>query len=132
MDQLSETVIETLQNTPSYSAYVIAMKAGKIAFYEFHTYVGLLDTYGIPNYKGFVPLGYVMAIWEFLNINPNASLIDYLDVTNKAEVDVPHKVEVLKALGLESTSKRKYPHIWTLLNKDHENYIHNLLRGQAE
>ena len=129
MDQLYDTVLETLENVDSCSAYVIAMKAGKIAFFEFHAYVDILNSYGIPNYKGFIPLGYNMPIHEFLSINPQASLVDYLEYTNKIAVDVPQKVEVLKALGVESTSKIEHPHIWTLLNADHENYVHNLFRG---
>lgn len=129
MDQIYDTVLATVGETESGSAFVIAMKAGKIAFFEFHTYVDLLDEYEIPNYKGFVPLNYVMPISEFLNANPDASLVDYMELTNKAVVNVPQKVEVLKALGVESTSKIEYPHIWTLLNKDQEDYVHNLFRA---
>lgn len=110
LDQLHDTILETVDSGgDSFSVFVLAMKGAKIAFYEFHSYVDLLDEYGIPNYKGFVPLGYHIPAQEFFEINHDASLIDYLRHISK--VDVPYDIGVLKALGVESTSKIEHPHI---------------------
>lgn len=56
MDQLSDAVLENLDDLSSNSTFVIAMKAGKIAFFMFHAYVSELDAHGISHYKGFIPL----------------------------------------------------------------------------
>ena len=76
-----------------------------------------------------MPLGQKIPIHVFLEANPEASLIDYMEYTSEVDVDIPQKPEVLKALGVESSSKISHPHIWTLLNKDHENYVHDLFRA---
>jgi hypothetical protein len=34
--------------------------------------------------------------------------------------------EKLTNLGVESTTKISFPHIWNLLNKDHESHVHDL------
>ena len=133
MDQLHDTILHTVDNHGlsggSFSVFIIAMKGTKIAFFEFHSFVSLLDEYNIANYKGFIPLGYNIPASEFFSINSKATLIDYLQHISK--VDVPSKVEVLKALGVEYTSKIKHPHIWDLLNKDHSDYVHNLFQTMA-
>ena len=133
MDQLFDTILETVDSMGvdnKFAVFVVAMKGAKIAFFEFHSYASLLDDYNIPNYKGFIPLGHIISAPEFFDVNENTSLIDYLKHINK--VDVPHDKQKLLDLGVESTSKIEHPHIWNLLNKEHENYVHNLFRHMAE
>lgn len=133
LDQLFDTVLETVDSMGfdnKFAVFVIAMKGTKIAFFEFHSYANLLNEYNIPNYKGFIPLGYIIPGFEFFDINENASLIDYLKHISK--VDVSHDKQKLLDLGVESTSKIKHPHIWDLLNEKHEHYVHNLFRYMAE
>ena len=134
MDQLYDTTFEAVDSASgNCSVFVIAMKVGKIAFFEFHTYVSLLDEYKIPNYKGFVLLGYNIPAREFFNINHNAGhdgLINYLHHIYK--LDVARGVGVLRELGVESTSNIQHPHIWTLLNTAHSDYVHNLFQHMAK
>ena len=131
LDQLHDAVLSTVDLTAgNFSVYVIAMKGAKIAFFELHSYACLLDEYGITNYKGFIPLGYCMAQSEYMSINEGATIIDYLNYIKK--IDVPHKIEILRELGVESTNKIQYPHIWDALNKDHADHVHNLFKTMAE
>ena len=37
----------------------------------------------------------------------------------------------LTNIGVESTDKIPFPHIWDLLNKDHENHVHDLFIHMA-
>ena len=79
-----------------------------------------------------MPLGQKIPVGVFLDNNPEASLIDYMEYTNKVDVDIPQKPEVLKTLGVESTYKIPHPHIWDLLNKDHEDHVHKLFRAMSK
>lgn len=77
MDQLESTVLETVDlGDTGFSVFVVAMKGTKIAFFEFHSFVSLLDEYGIKNYNGFIPLSYRMPGEAFFEINK------HLDITN--------------------------------------------------
>lgn len=132
LDQLYHTILETVDSMGlegDYAVYVIAMKGAKIAFFEFHSYTNLLDQYGIPNYRGFIPLGQNIPAQEYFSINKHNGLIDYLQHISK--VDIAHKPEILKALGVESTSNIEHPHIWNSLDKNHENYVHELFKHMA-
>jgi hypothetical protein len=134
LDQLSETILETVASMGienNLAIFVIAMKGTKIAFYEYHSYVCLLDEFAIPNYKGFIPLGFNIPYKEFNEINyeyiaknPNSGIAEYGKHIFK--VNVPSIREKLLELKVESTSKLDHPHIWDLLNKEHENYVHEL------
>lgn len=126
MDQLYDTVLENLDNIPSNSTFVIAMKAGKIAFFTFNAYISELDDYGIEHYKGFRPLNLDQCVFDFFEKNPDVPESDYWEFGNQTVVTAPQDVGTLLRLGVESTSKIKHPHIWTLLNKEHENYVHDL------
>ncbi len=131
MDQLYGTVLETLDIGDSdFSVFIIAMKGTKIAFFEFHSFVSLLDEYGINNYKGFVPLTYRMEGESFFGINNDWGVTNLIKYPRyRSELDIP--IDVLNRLGVQSTTKIPHPHIWDLLNKDHENYIHELFRHMA-
>lgn len=79
MDQLYDTILHTVDfEGGAFSVYVIAMKASKIAFFQFYSYVTLLDEYGVPNYKGFIPLNQLIPAFNFMDINHTGDLIDYL------------------------------------------------------
>jgi len=131
MDQLYRTVLETVDlGDTNFSVFVIAMKGTKIAFFEFHSFVSLLDEYGINNYNGFVPLSFRMPGEAFFEINKDlgiTNLIKYLKY--RSELDIP--IDVLNRLGVLSTTNIPHPHIWDLLNKDHEDYIHKLFMHMA-
>lgn len=81
-----------------YAVCVIAMKGAKIAFFEFHSYTNHLDQYGIPNYRGFIPLGQIIPAQNYFSLNEHNSLIHYLQHINK--VEIVHQPERLKALGV--------------------------------
>lgn len=131
MDQLYDSILYTVDFAgEDFSVYIIAIKGVKIAFYEFFSYANLLDEYNISNYKGIVPLTYDIPEEEFSAINKNSSRADYLRYLTRA--NVPTDAESLRALGVESTSKVPHPHIWNLLNKDHEGYVHELFQRMAK
>lgn len=139
LDQLSDAILQTVDSLGienNLSIFAIALKGTKIAFYEYHSYVCLLAEHDIPNYKGFIPLGYIIPTPEysdinsdFFNKNPKEFFIEYLRHITK--VDVPHLKEKLLELKVESTPKINHPHIWDLLNKDHEDHVHNLFMHTA-
>lgn len=86
------------------------MKGTKIAFFEFHSFVSLLDEYGIKNYNGFVPLSFRMPGEAFFEVNKDlgiTNLIKYLKY--RFELDIP--LDVLKRLGVQSTTNIPHPHI---------------------
>ena len=131
LDQLHDTILETVDaGGGSFSVYIIAMKGAKIAFYEFHSYASLLDEYDIPNYRGFVPLGYIIEARQYFEINHDATLVDYLRHISK--VGIPHMANDLKQLGVESIPKIEHPHIWNLLNQNQSDYVHKLFQHMAE
>lgn len=139
LDQLSETISQTVDSMGienNLAVFVIAIKGTKIAFYEYHSYVTLLDEFFVPNYNGFIPIGFNIPFKEFSDINseyiannPKSDLAEYGKHIFK--VNVPNIIEKLLELKVESTSKIDHPHIWDLLNKEHENYVHELFMHTA-
>lgn len=135
LDQLHDTILETVDSLGGeYVIYVMAMKGSKIAFFVFHSYVGLLEEYDIMNYKGFIPLNYVIPAEKYFNINQeyynnnNLGLIEYLKHATKLNIPGP---DILRAQGVESTANIPHPHILDMLNKNHENYVHELFQHMA-
>jgi hypothetical protein len=62
LDQLYDSILYTVDaDGGDFSAFIIAMKGTKIAFFHFSSYVSLLEELGIPNYKGFTPLNYILS-----------------------------------------------------------------------
>jgi hypothetical protein len=61
LDQIYDTILNTVDvEGGSFSVFVIAMKGTKIAILHFSSYVSELDINGIPNYKGFTPVNYIL------------------------------------------------------------------------
>lgn len=130
MDQLYDTILHTVDyEGGNFAVFVIAMKASKIAFFQFYSYAPLLGDYNIFHYKGFIPLNQLIPAFQFMDINSTNNLIDYLYYFKKYPMLTD--TSSLRNLGVESTDKIPYPHIWDLLNKDHENHVHDLFTHMA-
>ena len=114
LDQLQDTILQTVDAHGglggNFSIFVIAMKGAQIAFFEYHSFVTLLDECGIIHYRGFIPLGYNIPFDDFFRLNPN-----YLDKMEYArhycKTGIPFRVEELRQLGVQGTSKIEHPHI---------------------
>jgi hypothetical protein len=110
LDQLYNTILETVDFTGgTFSVFVIAMKGINIAFFQFYSCIPLLDEYGIIHYKGFIPLNQLIPASNFMDINNNYSLIDYLRYIKKYPVLT--NADKLSELGVKSTEKVPFPHI---------------------
>ena len=134
LDQLHDTILYTVDLWGNlggnFAVFIIAAKGTQIAFFEFYNFQDMLDYYEIENYKGFRPLGQLIPELNSFNINHTSEPSDYEEHLRK--VDIPHDPEELKKLGVKSTKKIGHPHIWDLLNKEHEDYIHKLFVHMAE
>jgi hypothetical protein len=130
LDQLYDTILSTVDlHDGSLSVFVIAMKGTEIAFFQFYSYISLLDEYNIVHYKGFIPLNCLIPYSEYLEINDNVKLSDYLMYMKKYPMAT--NIDVLSNLGVKSTPQIQFPHIWNLLNKDHANHVHELFMNMA-
>ena len=123
MDQLHDTILYTVDAAGgNFSVFVIAMKASKIAFFQFYSYSCLLDEYGIQHYKGFIPINQLISLENLCEINERYSLIDMLKYIKKYNLLTDSKK--LAEIGVESTSKFPHPHIFDALNEKHVDHVH--------
>jgi hypothetical protein len=130
LDQLYDTILNTVDfQDDFFSTFVIAMKGTEIAFFQFYSYVSLLDEYNIVHYKGFIPLNQLISAYPYGDINDKHELIDDLKYISKYTMATDSNK--LSNLGVKSTHKIPFPHIWNLLNKDHENHVHELFMNMA-
>jgi hypothetical protein len=130
LDQLYDTILNTVDFQDGlFSTFVIAMKGTEIAFFQFYSYISLLDEYNIVHYKGFIPLNQLIPAYPYGDINDKHELIDYLKYISKYPMATD--ANKLSNLGVKSTHQIPFPHIWNLLNKDHENHVHELFMNMA-
>lgn len=71
-----------------------------------------------------------MDLTSYIQINKLDNLEEALKYFNKYS-SILTDINKLKELGVESTSKVSFPHIWDLLNAKHEDHIHNLFVHMA-
>lgn len=81
--QLYDTVLYMMDSHgDTFSCFMVAMKGTKIAFYTYHNFYSLLDEYGIPYYKGFIPLNYIIPFNLYSVINSGGPPLMYQDYVN--------------------------------------------------
>ena len=84
MEQVCQTILNTVDiSSPSFSAFVIIMKATKIAFFHFYSYSDLLTEYNIVNFKGLIPLNQLMDLTSYIQINKLDNMEEALKYLNK-------------------------------------------------
>jgi hypothetical protein len=83
-----------------------------MAIFHFSSYVSLLEEHGITNYKGFTPINYILSPQEWISIYLSHRWLSYSDYVKN--FNLPHSA-ILTQLGVESTTKIPYPHIFDLL-----------------
>jgi len=130
LDQLYDTILSTVDlHDGSFSAFVIAMKGTEIAFFQFYSFISLLDEYNIEHYKGFIPLNKLLLYPEFSSINDKYDIMEYCRYMSKYPMAT--NFDQLSNLGVKSTPQIPFPHIWNLLNKNHENHVHELFMNMV-
>jgi len=129
LDQLSDSIQFALDDNPNTSAFIIAIKGLKIAFYTYHNCIDILEQgKGLIHYKGFVPLPYVFSFKDYISVNPESNPIDFLRHIVKLP-GIPD-TESLINQGVGKTDKLDTPHIFDLLK--HKEYVHLLFEHASK
>ena len=126
LDQVYDSIIYTVDlHGGSFSCFVIAMKGTKIAFYTYHNFSSLLDEYGIPHYRGFIPLNYILPFNLYARINRNGTPQMYQDYVNSRSTFMTDS-NILEQSGALKTGGLEHSHILDLVNNLHKEDIHSM------
>ena len=138
LDQLHDTLFVAIDDyglmSGNFSAFMIGIKGTKIAFYVYYSFSSLLDDYGIKNYKGFIPLNYLIPEENYMDYHSNLKgpIVEEAYLLYKKRIMFNTDAERLKNLGAESISSFEHPHILDMLNDLHKHDIHEMFSFMAK
>lgn len=111
---------------------MISIKATKIAFYAYHNLASILEDYGVPIYKGFIPLNYKILFNMFNVMNEKFPLTHALYERYVRNMNFDTDTQSLAQKGVTSIEKIPFPHIFDLQDVCHRDDIHNMFIYIAE
>nr|YP_009681553.1 hypothetical protein [Pseudocercospora fijiensis]QDO71974.1 hypothetical protein [Pseudocercospora fijiensis] len=138
LDQLHDTLFVAIDDYGltynNFSAFMIGIKGTKIAFYVYYSFSSLLDDYGIKNYKGFIPLNYIIPEKNYIDFNSGlkGAIVKEAYLLYKRRINFNTNPETLNNIGAESISSFEHLHILDMLNDSHKEDIHNMFSFMAK
>jgi hypothetical protein len=125
MDQITDTIIQTVDiGQGTFSTFVIIIKGIRIGIFTYYSFVDMISTEEVPNHQGLVPLNYKFNKDQFEELSEDSSLYQlYKDGFLK----IPTDPKFLEDIGVESSDKLNFPHMWNLSDSRHQEHIHEML-----